>query len=312
MRAEVVSQVPARVHLAGNPSDGYGGAVLSATIPELRAEVRIHHADRFSVVGPDRSWSSMAALATSAHRYGHDGGDRLVTAALVALDRALPAGDRRPGRVEWSTSIPRSVGLGGSSALVLATMRAAMQWWELDEPDGGALARLALDAEVEELGIPAGLADRAAQVHGGVVMTDCRDEEPAIRRVVLAEPVELTLAWSDQAAAPSGDYHRSLRDRVASGDETVPDMMKQLADLADRAAQALESGDRDGFAHALDHSLVLRRAMGPVPRPALEGVDELRAVGSAVNFAGSGGALVILGDSSHLGESWRRLRLVLA
>ena len=61
-------EVPARVHLAGNPSDGYGGAVLSVPVPALTATVEAEPGRHFSVRGPDRSWATMEALVVHGER----------------------------------------------------------------------------------------------------------------------------------------------------------------------------------------------------------------------------------------------------
>ena len=293
----VSAAVPARVHLAGNPSDGYGGAVVSATVPAFTADVSVEPADHLSIHGPPVQWSSVEALVRHTSRHGHDGGDRLVTAAVARLDSYLPSSvARTPGRIRWSSTIPRSVGLGGSSALVLATMRALLEWWDAgDAVDDGVLAGLALTAEVEDLGISAGIADRTVQAAGGVVLTDARGPEPVLRRIAPAAPVALTLLWNDDAAAPSGDYHRALGQRIGSGDPVSAETMSRLAALADVATTALEDGDLDTLADAMDASLELRAALGPVPPAALEPVAELRRQGGRVNFAGSGGALVVVG-----------------
>lgn len=290
----LTARVPARVHLAGNPSDGYGGAVLSAPFPDRWAEVRVDEADRVSVRGPERTWPSIAELAVETGRHGHAGGDRLVTAALAVLDRTLDAEvERRPGRFTWTTTIPRSVGLGGSSAIVIATMRAALGWWGVSLDDL-ALARAALAAETEVLGIAAGLADRTVQVWSSVVLTDVR-HDVVVHRVDPAEPVTLAVVWNERAAAPSGDYHHRLRQRLAGGDAALERTMDALATLADEAARGLTEGDLDAFVSALDESLRLRCELGEVPPTALEPVESLRAAGARVNFAGSGGALVVAG-----------------
>lgn len=287
--------VPARIHLAGNPSDGYRGAVLSTVVPNWSATVVAATADRFVVTGPDRSWSDLAELRDEAARVGHDSGDRLVTAALVTLDRLLPPElDRQPFAVHWSTTIPRSVGLGGSSAIVVATMTAAFRLWALDVPLAE-LAEAALAAEVDELGISAGLADRVAQVWRRTVLTDRREPNTVATPVPVPAPIPAVLAWSPDAAAPSGAYHRALRARFDAGDAEVLAAMDDLARLADAGAEALLAGDIDGLGTAMDASLATRCGLGSVPDAALAPVDALRAAGAAVNFAGSGGALVCVG-----------------
>ena len=306
----VTVSVPARVNLAGNPSDGYGGAVLSTVVPELTARVRATVSHSLAVSGPERSWRSLAELRADAERYGHEGGDRLVTAALVTLDRLVPADHRRPPlHVEWSTTIPRSVGLGGSSALVIATMRAALACWGLEVPPHE-LAEAALVAETAELGIAAGLADRVAQVWGTTVLTDLRGAAPTITVVPVRGAPTVLLAWDEGCAAPSGRYHGELRTRFTAGEAGLADAMGDLAALADDAARALAEGDRAGFAAAVDGSLRARCALGPVPAAAMAPVDALRAAGAGVNFAGSGGALVIVGRAESP-PGWQTLPLTL-
>lgn len=298
----VRAEVPARVHLAGNPSDGYRGAVLSMTVPTLTATVVATDDEHFSIHGPADRWDSMASLADETRRLGHDGGDRLVRAALLRLDRWLdPAVERRPARIEWSTDIPRSVGLGGSSAIVLATMRAALDLWMVDEPPSDLdLAHLALAAETEDLDISAGLADRTVQAMGGVVLTDCRATPVAVP-VTPGRDVALTLLWRAEAAAPSGEYHGRLRAAVADREPGTLAGLERLAALADLGAAALRDGDADGLGRAMDESLDARRQLAPVPPEALVGVDDLRRGGASVNFAGSGGTIVVLGPCSTAG-----------
>ena len=66
-----------------------------------------------------------------------------------------------------STTIPRSVGLAGSSAIVIAALRAAGV--DLEPPE---VAELALAIERDDLGIAAGLQDRAVQAFDQPVLVD--------------------------------------------------------------------------------------------------------------------------------------------
>ncbi len=310
MTERSTAAVPARIHLAGNPSDGYGGAVLSTVVPQLVATVRARRADRVTVTGPARSWASVEELRRHGAHHGHEDGNRLVTAALVSLDDELgPGTARAPLAIEWSTSIPRSVGLGGSSAIVLATIRAALGCWDADLPPR-AQAQAALAAETAHLGIAAGIADRSVQAWGTTVLTDCRDGL-AIRPIDGLEPMGVRLLWSEAAAEPSGRYHAQLRARIDGGDGSAREVMDRLAALADDAADALRAGDRDAFAAAVDASLTARCALGPVPGSAMAPVAALRASGSAVNFAGSGGALVVVGGSEQTPAGWHSLPLAI-
>ena len=97
-------------------------------------------------------------------------GADLVSAAVMRLQRVTGA-PVSASEIRWGTNIPRSVGLAGSSAIVIAVLRALCASHAIAlAPD--ALARLALEVETEELGIAAGLQDRIAQVYGGVTFMD--------------------------------------------------------------------------------------------------------------------------------------------
>src|SRR3954447_16313381 len=131
---------PARASLAGNPSDGYGGRVLAVALHDLGAEAAVEPAAADEVDG------------------------ELARAALARFRARFPQHDG-PVRIAWSTTVPREVGLAGSSAIVIAVLRALLHAFgeALSVED---LAREALAAETEELGIAAGLQARLEQAHG--------------------------------------------------------------------------------------------------------------------------------------------------
>src|SRR5215203_5069573 len=70
-------------------------------------------------------------------------------------------------RIRYGWTIPREVGLGSLSAIVVATLRALAAHAGATIADAD-LPRLALALETEELGIAAGLQDRVAQTYEGV------------------------------------------------------------------------------------------------------------------------------------------------
>src|SRR5439155_3838076 len=128
------AEAPARAALAGNPSDGYEGRTLAVALPAFRARVEIEPADRFDV------------------------GEPLLAAAFRRFARGVGA-DPPPVSMRFTTTIPRQVGLGGSSAIVVAGLRALCAGFGTELTPGD-LAMAALEAETEELGIAAGPQDR--------------------------------------------------------------------------------------------------------------------------------------------------------
>lgn len=293
----------ARAGVAGNPSDALGGAALAVPVASLTAQVELRDAARLSVrdaAGPP-TWSSVGELVDSVARLGHDGGDRLVTAAIATLHRHLAdqgtAPDDGPFQAVWRTDIPRSVGLAGSSALVIATLRALCRRWDVtlsvDE-----LADLARRAEVDELGIAAGWMDRAVQARDAPTMverpTDPAGAHPPMHTIELSAPVELVVAWDESGASPSGRLHAELRARFAARDPVLDVCVDGLVEAARAAAEALEHTDLDALAEAVDRSCVLREQLGALDERTSQLAAMARSAGGAATSAGSGGAVLVV------------------
>jgi glucuronokinase len=259
-----------RAALAGNPSDGYGGAVLAVTLSARSAEARAWPADRIEVE-PE---------------------SELVRATVLRLARVTDPAARRT-RVRWRTSIPRHVGLGGSSAIVIATLRAtcALHGIDLPEPD---LAELALAVEVEDLGIAAGLQDRVAQAYGGLTFMEFAPDAgaAAYERLDRSLLPPLVVAWRGSAAAESGSVHTPLRDRHARGEPVVVQSLAQLGELARRARAALVAGDQVELLRCVDQSFEARQRMLDLDPRHVEMIECARTAGASANYTGSGGAIV--------------------
>jgi glucuronokinase len=276
----IVSSCPARAALVGNPSDGYGGAVVAIPIPDLAAFASVEPAERFEVRTADPDLR------------------RLLQATASAFTEQIGS----PGAVALSatTTIPRSVGLAGSSALIISALRAlAGTVGHRFEPLR--LAELALAVERERLGVEAGLQDRLVQAVGRLVsMTfDPVAFDP------LEPPAELPLfvAWSETAAEISDTVHRSLRRRYDAGDAHVIASMRGLAEQARVAADAIARDDRDVLAAAMNRTFEIRSMMIDIDATTLSLAATARSVGAAANSAGSGGSVVGLArDHAHLTE----------
>jgi glucuronokinase len=272
-------QAPARAALAGNPSDGYGGAVLAVALPEYRARARVEPAEAKTITPP--SDLVAAAVERFARRRAPDG----------------PA--RAPLAVQWETSIPRGVGLGGSSAIVIATLRAlcALHGTVLPEAE---LAEVALAVESEDLGIAAGLQDRVAQAYGGLTFMDFAGGGRRYERVDPELLPPLVVAWRSDAAEDSGVVHDDLRTRFARGDPVVRRAMSALARCAREARAALRARDREAFARCVDASFDARRRILALAPRHVEMIDAARAHGASANYTGSGGAIVaVCNDERH-------------
>jgi glucuronokinase len=277
----------ARVALAGNPSDGYGGRTLAVIVRDFMASASANAADgdRLSPPGP--------------------GGEELMRATIERFRHAT--GKRGPVALRCQTNVPREVGLAGSSAIVIACARALcdLHGVALDRDD---LARLALAVEAEDLGIAAGLQDRMVQARETLVAMDFGGH-PIYEELDPELLPPLFVAWHPDAAAPSGLVHGELRERHARGEPRVNAALSRLAGLAAGARQALLERDHAAFARCVDASFDERLGIMPVDPLTAAMVGTARSAGASANSAGSGGAIV--GTISGGEEAWSRVRAAL-
>jgi glucuronokinase len=265
----VVATCTARAALAGNPSDGYGGAVVAVPVSDLFATAVTSEAATFGIQTSDPDLHRL--LAATADAYAE---------AFGALPEVT---------VSASTTIPRSVGLAGSSAIVVATLRSLGGWVER-RWDRVVLAELALSVERDRLGIAAGLQDRLVQAVAHPVLM--RFDPVSFETVDLPERLALWVAWHEDASEPSDTIHRSLRRRFDADDPVVVEGMRDLAVQARRAHRALVDGDVQLLGDAMDRSFDLRATMVEIDPLQQRLVDVGRRAGAAVNSAGSGGSVV--------------------
>lgn len=191
------------------------------------------------------------------------------------------------------STIPRQVGLAGSSAIITAALGAlcarvgvALEPWQL--------ADLALRAETEVLGIAAGPQDRVAQACGGLVFMDFSrplgpDTATALDPALLPP---LAVGWNPDPGESSGVVHDDVRARFEAGDPEVRDAMATLARLAREGRACLEAGDVPGLRERVDANFDTRARFWPLRARDVELVEVARGAGAAAKFCGSGGAAV--------------------
>jgi glucuronokinase len=265
---------PARTALVGNPSDGYGGAVLAVALHELGA----------------------TAVARAASRARIDPPSMLVDATVRRFAREF-APEALSSAIEWETTVPEGVGLGGSSAIVIATARSLCSLYSIDV-DRDRLAAFALAVEREDLSIAGGRQDQVAEAYGGLTLMDFSSGAHEQLDPGLLPP--LVIAWRDDCGEHSGIVHGDLRQRWASGDALVRDSMTALRTLAFNARAALIAGERGEFARCVDRSFDLRARILTLDARHIAMVERARACGAAANYTGSGGAVIaVCADETH-------------
>lgn len=297
----------ARAGLIGNPSDGYHGKTISLLIKNFHADVILYEWEDLELIlsQEDRSrFGCLADLVQDVKLHGYYGGVRLVKATIRKFfDFCRQHGFALHGRnfsIRYESNIPRAVGLAGSSAIIVATLRALMAFYDVAIPRH-VQPSLALSVETEELGIVGGLQDRVIQVYGGMVYMDFSRQ--AMRHEDgydhgLYEPLDpallppLYLAYSEQQGEPTEVTHRPLRVRFEQGDPDVVRAMHRFAELTVAAKAALLAGDVRELSRLMDENFDTRRSICQLHPAHIEMVETARRAGASAKFAGSGGAII--------------------
>jgi len=293
----------ARAGLLGNPSDLYDGRVIALALANFAASVTLTPAERFEIApgaGDATAFPSLREADAAFSAYGCDDGVRLLRAALqrfVARRGGLAdlARDdpRLRFRIAYATDIPRQVGLAGSSAIVIAALRALSSWFALALAPAE-LAELALACETEELGIAAGPMDRVVQAYQGLLWMDFAPPRGAhAYRPLDAERLPpLFVAWDPRGGEPSRKRHGDVRQRFLRGDPDVKRALASLPPLADAGLACLQRGDAVGLRELVDRNYEIRASIYPPAAVDAELVRLARAAGCVAKLCGSGGAVL--------------------
>jgi glucuronokinase len=297
----------ARAGLVGNPSDGYHGKTISLVVKNFHVEAVLYEWDDVELVlGPESQhrFDSVHDLVRDVTLHGYYGGLRLVKAAIKKFAeycyRQKVGLHGRNFSVRFTSTIPRQVGLAGSSAIIVAVLRCLMEFYDVAIPPE-VQASLALSVEVEELGIAAGLQDRVIQVYEGLVYMDFAEERMretnglrhgAYERLDPALLPPVYLAYKADVSEPTEVFHNDIRGRFQRGEPAVVGAMRTFAGLAERARAALVAGDHAELARLMDANFDTRRSIYQLPAGQVEMVETARRCGASAKFAGSGGAIV--------------------
>jgi glucuronokinase len=296
----------ARVGLIGNPSDGYGGKTIAFTIPNYYADVVLYEWEEMEVIPSQQDhgrFSSIHELARDVELHGYYGGIRLVKATIkrfVDYCRGRHELHDRNFSIRYESNIPRQVGLAGSSAIIVATLRALADFYQLEIPLQ-LQPTLVLSVETDELGIAAGLQDRVVQVYEGLVHMDFTEKamqqqdelwHGRYEHLDAATLPPLYIAFSTELGEPTEVVHNDLRSRFQQGDAELVKAMQRLAGITDEARSALENGDPQQLGRLIDENFTIRQSICHVHSDHLAMVEAARSVGASAKFAGSGGAIV--------------------
>jgi glucuronokinase len=299
----------ARAGFLGNPSDGYNGKTLSFLARNFRARVLLFPSSRLEI-RPSKAdmpvFESLDDLYATTRWRGYYGGIRIIQALIVRLmdycrQQQIPL-ENRNFTIEYESTIPLRLGMGGSSSIITAALRALCQYYSLDIPLP-IQANLVLETETRELGVPAGPQDRVIQVFEGLVYMDFskdivdRQGYGNYERLDPALLPNVYLAYRTSLSEGTEIFHNNVRERWRAGDAEVLNAMKTWAGYAEAGRNALLERDYAALWQLVDANFDLRAKLYKISDGNMEMITTARKLGASANFAGSGGAIVgIYGD----------------
>lgn len=279
---KITYSAPGRCGIIGNPSDIYGGFLVSCSVP-LRNSCTIELADDFDLPEDPTLWNAATA--------------RFPTP---------------PVRVTWHSEVPRSSGLAGSTALLAATVAAVLAI--RGEPpaletteDRSRFAELVRVIELNEAGVVCGYQDAYMAVHGGLQSLDFSGKHPIesgpLGNLTLFDAPLPFLLVTTGVERLSGSVHGPIRDRWLAGDQEVIDAMARITGLGRTGADALRKQDWDALGQAMTENQKIVAALGGSG----EAIDSLiaqclrhGAISAKLAGAGMGGTVIALAENPAL------------
>jgi glucuronokinase len=308
----ITTNAYARAGLVGNPSDGYHGKTISLIVKDFAAEVLLYQTPELEISTSvqDRSrFSDMRELVEDVSLNGYYGGLRLIKATICRFyqycnKNSIQLEDKN-FTIRYQTNIPRQVGLAGSSAIITATLRALMAYYQVDIPKA-IQPNVILSVETDELGITAGLQDRVIQVFEGAVFMDFDKKHFENQGYGFYEYIDpallppIYIAYKSTLSKISGTVHTSLRTRYDRGEKLVVDSMKYFADLAEEARECLKRGEKHKLKDIINANFDRRRQIMHITDHNLEMIETARSCGASAKFAGSGGSIIGTYDDDNM------------
>ncbi|MCZ6890867.1 MAG: hydroxymethylglutaryl-CoA reductase, degradative [Gammaproteobacteria bacterium] len=274
-----------KVILLGEHAVVYGRSALAAPIP-LAVEARVMDAKADIHLLIPR-WGLEQRLKPL------DENPQGVTGILALLIDRLELSERKMS-IEVFPHVPRAMGLGGSSALAVAIIRALSEHYNLDL-DNERVNALAFECEKAAHGTPSGV-DNTVATYGSTVVYQKVDDEPTFTELSLAKSVPMVVGMSGKQGltATAVAQVRRAWERHPARYEAIFDQIEVLTRAAVdaiRDGELNELGELMNLCHGYLNALQLST-------PELEELIHIArrngAVGAKLTGGGGGGSIVTL------------------
>ena len=296
----------ARAGLLGNPSDGYFGKTISISVRNFGASITLYESPELQIepqIQDTHIYKNIFHLRDTISTLGYHGGVPLVKAAIKKFveycDKEGIKLSNKNFTVRYRTTIPRQVGLAGSSAIVVATLRALMHFYKVEVPPP-MLPTLALKSEVEELGITAGLQDRVIQCYEGCVYMDFSKDLIDKQGYGYYEPLDprmlpkLYIAYKTDLSKVSGKVLNTIRERWERGDPHVVGTLQNIAGVAEEGCGVIKNQDFKRLGELINQNFDYRAQIMTITERNQALIDTARSCGASDSFTGSGGSIIVI------------------
>jgi len=306
------SKAPLRLGLAGGGSDVspysdiYGGLVLNATI-NLYAYCTIEETEDGMITINSHDSGCFKSYPV-ADNLAIDGDASLVKGVYnrVVKDFRIPT---RAFKITTYNDAPAGSGLGTSSTMVVAILKAFIEWCSLPLGDYEA-SRLAYEIERKDLGLSGGKQDQYAAAFGGFNYMEFLKNDMVIvnplkiKRWVIDELESSMVLYFTGASRSSAAIIDEQKKNTSSGNTTAIEAMHRIKQSAVDMKLAVLKGDMDEFARILGQAWEDKKKMaGAITTPAIqEAMDTALKAGAKagkVSGAGGGGFIMFVVDPAR-------------
>ena len=314
----VRSKAPLRLGLAGGGTDldvyceKYGGYVLNATI-SLYVHCTIEERSDGKILFESTDHSELIEL--DSRKYLEFDGNMDLYKGIY--NRIVKDFDLEPLSFQLSTysDVPSGSGLGGSSTLVVAVIKAFVEWLNLPLGEYD-IARLAFEIEREDLGIVGGAQDQYAATFGGFNFMEFYDNKR-----VIVNPLRVKNWIIDELESSMILYFTNIRrsaSQIEKEKKSVLEDVKALNAMHEVKQDAvlmkeyLLKGDIENFAKVLGKSWeAKKRVSNAVSNSEIDRIYDLAmrngAYSGKVSGAGGGGFMFFMVDPT---KKYKLIRLL--
>jgi len=292
----IVCSAPGRAGIIGNPTDMYGGSVLSCSVG-MRARVTVTAAEEltFATHGDVFRPRSREDLRPQ--------GDRFDIARAILDYMHLPP---LKCRVVYESEIPMRSGMSGSTALVVAILQALLAW-QGEYPHRYRLAERARYIELNYLRVVCGYQDAYMCTFGGLNYMDFRGKQfyrsAEAELFATIEPLEpytpqlpFVLGFTG-VQHTSGAVHRPIRERWLEGEKAVVEAYRRITEIARLGKKAFLLREWPRLGELMNENHAIQRDLGGSGESnerLITAALEAGAPGAKLAGAGSGGTIIAL------------------